>query len=103
MGIPTKHIIQENKHQSVHELRAFYERLLVLSKNNLLETTFESLEKELNISIFSLFGRISRLVKIGVIESFLNTKAYDKNDKRIFIGFAHPSIIDDLFREGVKK
>lgn len=103
MGIPTKHIIQENKHQSVHDLRAFYERLLVLSKNNLLETTFESLEKELNINILVLHGAIRRLMKIGVIESFFNTKVYNKSDKRIFIGFAHPFIIDDLFREGVKK
>lgn len=101
MSIPAKK--QANQHQDISELRDFYECLLGLSKDSLLETTFESLEKELNISIFSLFGRISKLVKIGVIESFLNTRAYDKNDKRIFIGFAHSSIVDDLFREGAKK
>lgn len=94
---------QTNKHQDTSELRDFYEYLLGLSKDSLLETTFESLEKELNINILVLHGAIRRLMKIGVIESFFNTKAYNKSDKRIFIGFAHSSIVDDLFREGAKK
>lgn len=83
--------------------RQFYAQLLSISKSNLVETSFSELEKLTGNNIFYVSANISALKKIGVIESFINCKAYNKKDDRIFIGFALPEIIDDLFRKGDSK
>jgi len=82
--------------------RQFYTQLLSISKSNLVETSFSELEKLTDSSIFHVSANISALKRIGVIESFINCKAYNGKDDRIFIGFALPEIIDCLFDKGDK-
>lgn len=77
--------------------RQFYTQLLSISKSNLVETSFSELEKLTDSSIFLVFANISSLKRIGVIESFINCKAYNKDDTRIFIGLACPDVIELLF------
>lgn len=84
------------------ELRNFYTQLLSISKQNLVETSFSELEKLTGENILFVGVGIHKLNKLGVIESFFNTKAFNKSDCRVFIGFAHESIIDDLFKGEVK-
>lgn len=91
-----------NKLESIPDSRTFYTHLLGLAKGCLLVTTYEELHKELNASVFLIHKEIHRLIKIGVIESFFNARAYDRDDKRIFIGFADATVVDFLFMESKK-
>lgn len=83
--------------------RQFYAQLLSISKSNLVETSFSELEKLTDSSILHVSANIGALKRIGVIESFINCKAYNRKDDRIFIGFALPEIIDLLFKSGESK
>lgn len=84
-------------------LRQFYAQLQSISKQNLVETSYSELEKLTGENIIFVGVKIQKLRKIGVIESFFNVKAYDKNDCRIFIGLSSPVYIDMLFKKGGDK
>lgn len=83
--------------------RQFYTQLLSISKSNLVETSYIGLQELTGESVLSIFTEINKLKKLGVIESFINCKAYNRKDDRIFIGLALPEIIDLLFKNGESK
>lgn len=85
------------------ESRHFYTQLLSISKQRLVETSFLDIEKLTELPFLVVFVNIQKLKRLGVIESFFNTKAYNKSDSRLLIGLAHESIIDDLFKKELKK
>jgi hypothetical protein len=85
------------------ESRHFYTQLLSISKQRLVETSFLDIEKLTELPFLIVFVNIQKLKRLGVIESFFNTKAYNKSDSRLLIGLAHESIIDDLFKKELKK
>ncbi len=98
--LSTGHNLQAVK---VSNLRQFYTQLLSLSKQNLVETSYSELEKLTGENILFVGVKIQKLRKIGVIESFFNAKAYDKNDYRLLIGLSSPEYIDRLFKNGGEK
>ncbi len=77
--------------------RQFYTQLLSISKSNLVETSYLALQELTSESIISIAKDINALTNLGVIESFINCKAYNKDDTRIFIGLACPNVIELLF------
>mgnify|MGYP006338278833 FL=1 len=85
------------------ELRSFYTQLLSISKERLIESSFFFFFTITGLDFLVVLTNIQKLKRLGVIELFFNAKGYNKNDNRVFLGIAHESIIDDLFKKELQK
>ena len=85
------------------ELRSFYTQLLSISKERLIESSFLDIETITGLDFLVVLTNLQKLKRLGVIELFFNAKGYNKNDNRVFLGIAHESIIDDLFKKELQK